>query len=128
MPLLRSGRDRIAGLVVGTETCHWGTSGATIWVGTDTGAHDASSTWPLTSGETSTMESGYPQAGASANIFEHRCVFSTAQANFPWGSWFLHTATASGGGVPLNHAAAADLGTKTSAQSWQITTCVTMTT
>ena len=38
MPLLRVGRDRIAELIIGSATCHWGTSGATIWVGTDTGA------------------------------------------------------------------------------------------
>ena len=126
MPLLRTGRDRIAGLIVGTETCHWGTSGVSVWVAATTVAHSAASTWPQGSGVAATMESGYPTV--AANIFQHRGIFSTAQANFAWDNWWLNTATASGAGVPLNHASTQALGTKTSAQSWQITTCCTLTT
>jgi hypothetical protein len=126
MPLLRVGRDRIAGLITGAETCHWGTSGASIWVAPTTAAHSAASTWPLTGGVAATGESGFPLT--AGNIFQHRGVFSTAAANFAWDNWLIHTATASGAGIPLNHASTAALGTKTSAQSWQITTCVTVTT
>jgi hypothetical protein len=126
MPLLRQGRNRIAGLITGNETCHYGTSGTSIWVAATTIAHDPASTWPQGSGVAATMESGYPVT--SNNIFQHRAIFSTAQANFAWDNWWLNTATASGAGVPLNHASTAALGTKTNAQSWQITTCVTVTT
>lgn len=131
MPLLRVGRDRIAGLITGAETCHWGTSGVTIWVANSTVVHDPASTWPKpatagTSIAVSTQESGYPLT--ATNVFQHRCVFSTAQANWAWDNWWIHTATASGAGIPLNHASTAALGTKTSAQSWQITTCCTLTT
>jgi hypothetical protein len=126
MPLLRQGRDRIAGLITGAETCHWGTSGASIFVSSNTGAHDAASTWPATSGIGSTGEAGYPLR--TANVLQYRGVYSTAQANFPWEAWWINTATASGQGAPLNWAAQQNLGTKTSAQSWQITTCVTLTT
>ena len=58
----------------------------------------------------------------------HRVIFSTAQANFQWESWLIHTATASGSGVPLNLAVGQALGTKANTQSWQITTSVTLTT
>lgn len=128
MPLLRVGRDRIAELIIGTATCHWGTSGASIWVAATTVAHSPSSTWPQGSGVAATMESGFPAVGAATNIFQHRGIFSTAQANFAWDNWWINTATASGAGIPLNHASTQGLGTKTSAQSWQITTCVTLTT
>lgn len=127
MALLRVGRDRIAGLIVGTETCTWGTSGTSIWVSSSTEAHTAASTWFTTgSAVGATGESGYPII--SGNVFQHRSVFSTAQANFQWESWLINTATASGAGVPLNLAAAQALGTKANTQSWQITTCVTLTT
>ena len=129
MPLIRGARDRIAGLIVGAETCHWGDAKATIWVATSTAAHSAVSTWfgSATSPTfTATMESGFP--ARSANILQFQGVFSTAQANFQWEQWGINTATASGGGQLLNIAAQQDLGTKTSAQSWQLTACVTITT
>lgn len=126
MPLLRVARDRIAGLMMGSETCHWGDVKATIWVATNTGVHSAASSWPSATTAPSTMESGFPSI--VGNIIQFRSVYSTAQANFQWESWWIHTATASGSGIPLNHAPAQALGTKTSAQSWQLTACVTVTT
>lgn len=126
MPLLREGRDRIAGLIVGSETCHWGTSGAAIFVASSTAAHSAASTWLGSNAIGSTQESGYPIR--SANVLQFRGLYSTALANFQWESWLINTATASGSGAPLNIAAQQVLGTKTSAQSWQITTSITITT
>ena len=128
MPLVREGRDRIAGLIVGLETCHWGTSGASIFVASSTEAHASTSTW-FSTGATkvgSTQESGYPSR--STNILQFRGIYSTEQANFQWESWLINTATASGQGVPLNLAVNQALGTKTSAQSWQLTACITITT
>jgi hypothetical protein len=129
MALLRVGRDRTAELIAGLSTCHWGTSGASIWVSSSTELHTAASTWFTTGTPVATTgESGYPQAGATPNIFEHRGVFSTDQANFQWESWLINTATASDAGVALNMAVNQVLGTKANTQSWQITTCVTLTT
>jgi hypothetical protein len=128
MPLLRTGRDRIANLIWGNSTAHWGTSCATIWVAATTVAFDAASTWPVATTGPSTMEAGYPMAGASTNIIEYRGVFGTCCANFAWENWWIHSATASGSGATLNWAAEQALGTKTSAQSWQITTCISITT
>lgn len=117
--------------MVGVETCTWGDVKATLWVANSTVAHDASSTWPkpATAGTSiygATMESGYPSR--SGNVLQFRAVFSTGVANWAWDNWWLHTATASGAGIPMNHASTQALGTKTSAQSWQITSCVTVTT
>jgi hypothetical protein len=126
MPLIQVGRDRIAGLIVGAETCHWGSSGAAIFVATSTGAHTATSTWTLSNSTASTMESGYPIR--TLNVLQFRGIYSTAQANFQWEQWLINTATASGSGIPLNLAVQQNLGTKTSAQSWQLTACVTITT
>lgn len=129
MPLVQIGRDRIAGLIAGTQTCHWGTSGGTLFVASSTSAHAGASTWLGSASIGATGESGFPAVGASANIFQWRGVYSTAQANFQWESWLVNTATASNGtGVPLNVAAQQALGTKTSAQSWQLTACITFTT
>jgi hypothetical protein len=127
MPLLREGRDRIAGLITGAETCHWGTSGASIWVGSSTGAHSAAATWLSANGGIGTTnESGFPSR--TTNVLQYRGIYSTAQANFQWEQWLINTATASGAGTPLNLAVQQALGTKTSAQSWQLTACVTITT
>lgn len=126
MPLVRVGRDRIAGLIIGAETCHWGDAKATIWVASSTGAHAATSTWLGSAAIAATMESGYPTG--SGNVLQFRGVYSTAQANFQWEQWGLNTATSTAAGVLLNIAPQQVLGTKTSAQSWQLTACVTVTT
>lgn len=130
MPLLRTGRDQLAGLATGASCARYDSTGAIIFVASATSAHDSATTWIWPSGNAcaSTMESGYPiRAG---NIVQHRGLYSTAQANFQWESWGIHNATASNGssGYLLNHAPAQALGTKTSAQSWQITTSITFTT
>lgn len=112
--------------MIGSETCHWGDTKATIWVASSTAAHSAASTWFGSAAVAATMETGYPTA--TANVLQFRGIYSTAQANIQWEQWGMHTATASGGGIPLNIAAQQALGTKTSAQSWQLTACVTVTT
>lgn len=125
MPLLRVGRDRIAGLITGSATCHWGTSGATIFVASSTSAHAATSTWLNSAHFAATGESGYPIT--NSNVLQWRGVFDTGTANIQWEQWLINTATSTSG-IPLNLAPQQALGTKTSAQSWQITTCVTITT
>lgn len=126
MPLLREGRNRIAGLITGAETCHWGTSGTSIWVASSTAAHSAASTWLASATVGATMESGYPLR--ALNVLQFRGLYATDQANFQWEQWLLNTATASGSGAPLNLAAQQALGVKANTQSWQLTACVTITT
>jgi hypothetical protein len=126
MALVQMGRNRIAGLITGAETCHWGTSGATLFVASSTAAHSPTSTFLSSPGIGATGESGFPIT--SNNVLQFRGIWSTAQANFQWEQWLINTATASGSGAPLNVAVQQALGVKTSAQSWQLTACVTITT
>lgn len=126
MPLVREGRNRIAGLIVGVETCNWGTSGATIFVASSTAAHSPASTWLDSASAAATMEAGYPSR--ADNVLQYRGLYSTDDANFQWEQWLINTATASGAGVPLNVAAQQALGVKANTQSWQLTACITITT
>lgn len=129
MPLVQVARDRIAGLIVGVETCHWGDAKATIWVATSTAAHSGTSTWfgsATTATWAATMETGFP--ARATNVLQFSGIFSTAVANIQWEQWGINTATSSSTGILLNVAAQQALGTKTSAQSWQLTACVTITT
>lgn len=126
MPLVQVGRDRIAGLITGAETCHWGTSSATVWVASSTAAHTGATTWLGSAGVGTTIESGFPSR--SANVLQYRSVYSTAQANFQWECWLINSASASSSGVPLQVAAQQALGVKANTQSWQLTACITITT
>lgn len=127
MPLVREGRDRIAGLMTGAETCHWGSSGTSIWVGSSTAAHSGATTWLNAAGGVgATQETGFPLR--ATNVLQFRGIYSTAQANFQWEQWLINSSTASGAGAPMNIAVQQALGVKANTQSWQLTACVTITT
>lgn len=67
------------------------------------------------------MEATYPTRSSGALTF--RSLFSTAQANFAWAEWGVFNA--SSGGTMFSRKVES-LGTKTSAQSWQLTATVTV--
>ena len=67
------------------------------------------------------MDSGYPTQ--SGNVLTFRVTFGTAEANFAWNEWAEFNASSAG--TMLNRKVES-LGTKTSAQSWQLTTTVTL--
>src|SRR3990167_10482320 len=130
MPLLRTGRDTIAGLLVTTLSSGqraYRSPGAVLYICTSTEAHVATSTWFGAAACLATMESGYPSL-AACSILQFRGVYSTAAAHGQIESWGIHGATVSSTGYLLNMAVQQVLGTKTSAQSWQITTCILITT
>lgn len=68
------------------------------------------------------MDATYPTQ--AANVITFRSTFGTAEANFAWNEWGVFNA--SSGGTMLNRKVES-LGTKTSAQSWQITATITLT-
>ena len=126
MPLVRVGRDKIAGLITGAETRKYDSTGAVLWMASSTALHDPASTWLGSAAQASTMEAGYPiRAG---NVLQFRGVYSTAQLNIQVEQWGIHSATMSSSGDLLNIAPNQVLGTKTSAQQWQVTACCTITT
>jgi hypothetical protein len=74
------------------------------------------------------MAAGYPQRTGSAITF--RSTFGTADANQAWAEWGVFNGSGAGGAGPtgvvmLNRKVEA-LGTKTSAEVWQLTVTVTL--
>ncbi len=122
MALSNAGRDLIAALVVGESVTAFNAANAYIGVGNGTAAFSAAQTdLQGASKLRKAMEAGYPQR--AGNVLTYRAVFGTSEANFAWEEWGLFNAASSG--TMLNRKVEA-LGTKTSAQSWQITTTLTV--
>jgi hypothetical protein len=67
------------------------------------------------------MEASYPTRSSGALTL--RSLFGTSEANFAWNEW--GSFNASSGGTMLTRKVES-LGTKTSAQSWQLTATITL--
>lgn len=135
MPLLQTGRNCISALListgVGTGTARpYNSTGAYFVVGNSTATHATNQTW--LQGASSTMKSmdaTYPSR--ATNVITFRATFSTGEANFAWNEWAIwnSTSTTDANANMLNRKVEdPSLGTKTSAQSWQITADITITT
>jgi len=132
MALTQSGRDLIAKMLVGTAGTseNYSTANAQIIVGDSNGTFGSSQNDMGSSGANrgnSSMDAGYPTI--AANVLTFRSTFGTAVANFAWNEWGVKNSSSSstGTGTLLNRAVTS-LGTKTSAQSWQMTGTITVTT
>lgn len=68
------------------------------------------------------MESTYPTL--ATNVITFRSLFGTSDANWAWEEWGIFNASSSG---TMMSRKVESLGTKTSAQSWQITCDITIT-
>ena len=117
-------------MVVGTHStnAYYGSTGAVLWVSTSCTAHAGTQTQlqglTLTC-HNSTMESGYPSI--ATNVLQFRGILSTARGNIDWNEIGLTNATSTGAGTMLFRLVS-DFGTKTCTQTWQLTSCVTITT
>lgn len=67
------------------------------------------------------MEATYPTL--ATNVLTFRSLFGTGDANFAWAEWGVFNAAAAGTMMSRKVEA---LGTKTSAQSWQLTATITI--
>jgi len=125
MGLTRQGAKLMANAIMGATTCCLTSTGAYLLVGCSSGAFSSTSTWLLTTGYLSTMDSGYPTVTNCSTGTElvFRGTYGTAAANFPWNEWGLYNASASGIDGSLLNRKLEDpsLGTKTNAQTWQMT-------
>lgn len=131
MPLHRTGRNIIAALLHGTSVTPALTStGAVMWVGSGTAAHDSLDNHLKGSSVAATMESGYPTS--SVNVNTYRGLYATNVANFEWQEWGIKnntgTATSTAANVFMLQRMQESLGTKASTQQWQLTTTITFTT
>jgi hypothetical protein len=68
------------------------------------------------------MEATYPSL--ATNVITFRSVFATGDANYAWEEWAVFNASSAGTMLCRKVEA---LGTKTSAQSWQLTADITVT-
>lgn len=67
------------------------------------------------------MEAGYPQR--ATNVLTFRSLFASGEANFAWNEWGIFNAASAG---TMMARKVESLGTKTSAQSWQMTATITI--
>jgi hypothetical protein len=67
------------------------------------------------------MDATYPQR--SANVLTYRSTFATTDANWAWQEWGIFNASTAG---TMMSRKVESLGTKTSAQSWQMTATITL--
>lgn len=131
MPLNRTGRNIIAALLHGTAVTPLLTStGAVLWVGSGTAAHDSLDNHLKGTSVAATMESGYPTQ--SVNVNTYRGIYSTDVANFEWWEWGVKnntgTATSTAANVFMLQRMMESLGTKADTQQWQLTAALTFTT
>lgn len=124
MPLVNAGRDHLANAAIGVAVTAFNNANARIGVGNST-----TNTTPLTytdlQGASKTrkgMDAGYP-TNSTANILIFRSTFDTGEANHAWDEFGIFNAGS--GGTMLCRKVQA-LGTKTSAESWQITATITV--
>lgn len=123
MPLTNQGRNEFAAAIIGAAAVAFSNANAYIGAGNSSGAFAASQI-DLQGGSTQrkAMDSTYPQR--VANVLTFRATFSTSEANFQWLEWGVFNGTSATGAM-LNRAIES-LGLKTSAQSWQVTSTLTV--
>jgi hypothetical protein len=131
VPLHRTGRNIIASLLAGTAVTPLLTgTGAILWVGSATAAHDSLDNHLKGSSIAATMESGYPTQTVNANAY--RGLYATNVANFNWQEWGVKnattTVTSTAASVFMLQRMQEDLGTKANTQQWQLTVTLTFTT
>ncbi len=119
MALLNAGRDLIASLITGT----FSNSTARIGVGDSTAAFSASQIDLQASSNKvrKAMDSSFPTT--VGNVLTFQATFGTSEANFAWEEWGIFNAAT---GPTMLNRKVESLGTKTSAQSWQITCVLTV--
>lgn len=77
------------------------------------------------------MSVGYPtRTGTPATTLNFRASFATSEANFAWNEWGLFNGSGAGTagptGVVMLNRKVESLGTKTSAEVWQLTVSITI--
>ena len=118
MPMTNAFRDFVASDVIGEAVTEFDNTNAYIGVGDSNTVFAATQTdlQAAVNKLRKGMEAGYPSR--SANVIDFRALFGTADANWSWLEWAVFNASAAG--VMMNRKVE-NLGTKTAAQSWQLT-------
>jgi hypothetical protein len=123
MALTTAYRDFVASLTVGAGGTAFNNANSYIGVGDSTTAFSAAHTdlQAATNKLRKAMDATYPTV--ATNVLTFRSTFATTDANWAWQEWGIFNA--SSGGTMMSRKVES-LGTKTSAQSWQITCTITL--
>lgn len=121
--LTNSGRDLLAQMIAGEATTPFNNANSYLGVGDSSTAFSAAQTDLIaaTNKFRKGMEASYPQR--AANVLTYRALFATSEANFAWEEWALFNDPTAG---TMLCRKVESLGTKTSAQSWQLTVDITV--
>lgn len=129
MPITNSAVLRIAATLIGEATTSFANANAYIGVGNSATAFAATQTDLLGTALKKAMVVGYPTRSGAALTF--RSTFGTSEANFTWNEWGVFNGSGAGTagptGVVMLNRKVENLGTKTSAEAWQLTVTVTPT-
>lgn len=124
MGMSNTARDMACAALIGEVITPFNNANAYIGVGDSTTAYANTQTdlQAATNKTRKAMEATYPQR--AANVLTFRSLFGTGDANYAWQEWGVFNG--SSGGSMLNRRVES-LGTKTSAQTWQLTVTLTVT-
>jgi hypothetical protein len=123
MALTTAFRDFVATLVVGAGGTAFNNANSYIGVGDSSTAFSAAHTdlQAASNKLRKAMDATYPTN--AANVLTFRSTFATGDANWAWQEWAIFNASSAG---TMMSRKVESLGTKTSAQSWQITCTITL--
>ncbi len=123
MGMTNAYRDHLAGASIGEAVTPFTNANAYLGVGDSSTAVAATQTdlQAATNKLRKAMDATYPSR--AANVMTFRATFGTSEANFAWNEWGVFNAAAAG---TMMNRKVESLGTKTSAQSWQITVQLTL--
>lgn len=125
MGMTNAYRDYLATATNGEAPTAFNNANAYIGSGDSTTAFAATQTdlQAATNKLRKAMDATYPQR--SANVLTYRATFATSDANWAWQEWGIFNASSAG---TMMSRKVESLGTKTSAQSWQMTATITLNT
>ena len=125
MALTNAFRDFVAADVIGESVTEFNNANANLGVGGGAGANTAfAAAQTDLQGASKTrkaMDATYPSR--ATNVLTFRATFATGDANYNWLEWGVFNASSAG--VMMSRKQE-DLGTKTSAATWQLTATITL--
>ena len=122
MPLTNAYRNYLVQAALGEAVTPFNNGNAHLGVGDGATGFDPVQTDLQGSNKTrKAMDTSFPTR--NGNVATFRATFGTSEANYAWNEWGVFNA--SSGGTMMNRKVEA-LGTKTSAQSWQIEVQITL--
>lgn len=124
-PLTNVGRDHFATDLVGSSVTEFNNANAHLGVGDDNTAFAKAQTdlQAASNKFRRPMEATFPDVPSAANIITFRALFGTGEANFAWEEWGIFNALVAD---TMLSRKVESLGTKTAAQSFQLTVTITV--